>query len=78
MRAICDRFGLSYDEPACVKRADETLLMTEKRDLMPGSPAKWLESAEPLPERIVCWTPEWARHQFMKRAAEIGLFGESK
>ena len=78
MLAICDRFGLSHDEPACVKRADDTLLMTEKRDLMPGSPAKWLESAEPLPERIVCWTPEWSRHQFMKRAVELGLFGESK
>ena len=77
MRAICDRFGLSYNEPLSVKRADEVLLMTEKRDLMPNSPAKWMESADPLPEKIVCWTPEWSRHQFMKRAAELGLFGES-
>lgn len=77
MRAICDRFELPYDEPESVKRADSLLLMTEKRDLMPNCPAKWLETAEPLAERIIPWTPDWSRHQFMKRAGELGLFGES-
>ncbi len=76
MAAVCVRFGLIRQEPPAVKYADDIALMTEKRDLMPNSPQKWAETAEPLADRIVCWTPEWAKHQFLKRAGELGLFGE--
>lgn len=71
MGALCVRFGLAFDEPGCVKHADDVLLMTEKRDLMPNSPAKWRETAEPLPDQIEPWSPRRAKAAFLVAFAEI-------
>jgi uncharacterized protein len=65
MQAICVRFDLPFEEPRCVKYADDVLLMTEKRDLMPNSPAKWRETADPLPYPIVPWAPISAEEEFL-------------
>jgi hypothetical protein len=71
MSAICRRFGLPIVEPSEVKRADDVLLMTEKRDVMPESQWEWRETAEPLTERIVPWNPGIAREAFLCRFDEI-------
>lgn len=73
MATICKRFGLPIEEPEEVKKADDILLMTEKRDLMPNCPAKWREESEPLPDRIRHWGPSWAEQMFLMRARELGL-----
>jgi hypothetical protein len=65
MRAILDRFGLG-PLPALVYIADDALLATEGRDLMPkGFP--WASiAALPLEEKInITWTPEQAQHEFL-------------
>jgi hypothetical protein len=49
-RAICQRFGLAFPLDPCIKKADLTMLVTERRDLMP----------RPLPENggtdAVAWS----------------------
>ncbi len=69
--AVCDRFEMSHIEPDSVKAADDILLMTEKRDLMPNSPAKWREISEPLMEAIKPLPPGAARSMFLDRFAEL-------
>lgn len=72
MAAICDRFGLSCEEPASVKSADNVVLMTEVRDIMAPPPTPWRESsAELLPASIQVWSPCYARKQFLSRFKEL-------
>jgi len=47
--------------------------MAEKRDLMPNSPAKWAEAAEPWIFPTDPVSPMKAEGLFIERAAEIGL-----
>lgn len=72
VHVICERFGLPTDEPESVRLADDVVLMTEKRDLMPGI-YKWSEVAEPLSENILCLNPIEAEDQFILRAEKLGL-----
>ncbi len=71
--AIAERFGFAahvFDHPL-IKRADEVLLMTEKRDLLGPSPAPWTFAqgvdATPLDERIAPWAPADAEMEFHAR-----------
>lgn len=67
-RGICDTH--------VVKAADETLLMTEKRDLMAPAPAPWGHAqgvpAKPLDEVIRPWFPEQAEEAFLATFARWG------
>jgi len=72
MRVVCERFGLAEDEPESVHLADNVVLMTEKRDLMPGL-LKWAETAQPLDDPIIPVTPEVAEGEFLRRAGELGI-----
>lgn len=66
MVAVCSRFGLPFDEPTAVRRADAVLLATEARDLMPYVPEHWVGLTEkPLLERLCSWTPAIARREFL-------------
>ena len=71
MLAIYAKFGLEWPEPESVHRADQTLLRTEQRDLMPNPPAawkKWLRgSPRALPDRIVPVGAVRAREMFLAR-----------
>jgi len=67
MLVICAKFGIDHVEPSSVKAADDIMLMTEKRDLMPNSPAKWRETSEPLAEIIRPWIPSVAEQRFLRR-----------
>lgn len=70
-RVIAAKYALGWPEPADVKRADDALLATEKRDLMGPEPASWELAAAPLPERIVPLPPARARAAFLARFAEL-------
>lgn len=80
--AILTRFGLPLEEPEEVKEADDRLLVTEQRDLMPhdgdaGNMQKErLERAVPLPETIEPWPTEQAERVFLMRFYE--LTGQNK
>ena len=78
MLVIAARFGLGDQEPSEVKDADDVMLMTEKRDLMPNSPAKWRETSEPLASVILPWAPAIAEQRFMHRYEHLlGDCGQS-
>lgn len=67
-RAIYQRFGLSPNDPDCIKTADNQLLRTEQRDLMKPAPAAWKDyRVGALPEKIEPWTPLASRLTFLKR-----------
>ena len=69
MLCICDTFGLPAEEPASVKRADNILLHTERRDLMARAPQPWRDAHEPLPDVIVPRSPKLAETDFLQRFA---------
>lgn len=69
MGAVCERFGLSPEMPASVREADERLLASEARDLMPhvgdaGVPG-WGLTHAPVGFTIQPWEPFLARERFL-------------
>ena len=72
-RVLRKCFGLPEEMSSQVHQADRILLATEKRDLMPydGTPWPILDEVEPLPDRIVPWTPERSLVLFLRRFAEL-------
>ncbi len=72
-------FGLAPDETveAAVHLADNILLATEKRDLMPqlswnGEALRaWAPLPPPLEERIEPWAPGYARTRFLHRYKQL-------
>lgn len=69
--AVCKRFGLPYQEPPSVKKADAKLLATEARDLMSPLHPDWLQPVTPLPFTIEAWGPDKAKDMFMQRFFEL-------
>jgi len=69
--AICKRFGLPYQEPASVKKADTKLLATEARDLMGPLHSDWVQKVAPLPFTIEPWSQQKAKDMFMERFFEL-------
>lgn len=66
MRAVCFRFGLPLQEPMAVRQADQVLLATEARDLMPYRPEHWAKlTQEPLEKEIVPWAHDVAKRNFI-------------
>jgi hypothetical protein len=71
-RCIVERFGLSPEEPMIVKSADNTVMATEKRDLMGPSPREWwAEDIPPLPGKIDPLPPPEAELLFWERFKEL-------
>ena len=66
MQAVIERFGLenTLPMPDCVKKADDLMLWTEMRDLMPNDPP---DGVEMLDTEIDPWTPEKAEASFIAR-----------
>jgi len=69
--AICRRFGVDADMPDCVKRADNTLLATEARDIMGGQRVPWAPMPAPLPEQITLSTVSMDEFLWLKRFYEL-------
>jgi hypothetical protein len=72
MQAICSRFGLIGPMPPSVKKADNVMLFTEKKQLMTSLPwtddpsSNFLsESAKDI--KLYCWSPEAAKESFIER-----------
>jgi hypothetical protein len=71
---IYERFGLSGDEPECIKTADNQMLRTEQRDLMAPAPAEWKDyRVGALDMEIDPWLPHIARKAFLDRFDEISV-----
>ena len=77
--AVAFSFGLQdndtpYEElgvmPASVKRADDLLLRTEMRDLMPPGVSDTIPG-EMLGEELAYWTPKFAKMAFLQRYDEL-------
>jgi hypothetical protein len=64
-----DDFGLSM--PASVKWADDVLLRTEMRDLMPEGVIETMDAGDTLDEELFGWAPERAKEEFLLRYKEI-------
>lgn len=60
--AVCERFDIPSDLPACVKKADLIALATERRDLMPEHPSAWdcLHGIQPMEDTIIPLPAEYA------------------
>lgn len=71
MDSICDKFYLPRDEPEEVLSADQTLLATEARDLMPHLPEHWKGLPSPLGERIEPWSYTAAKMNFLRNFEEL-------
>lgn len=69
MRAICDKFGLPHDMPDSVRHADDVLLRTEQRDLMPN--LRRHEGEDYYYHEIDGWLPADAKAAFLNRYQEL-------
>jgi hypothetical protein len=72
MTAISVRFGLPDPLDPVVKLADQSLLATEQRDLMPPADP-WYPDTPTLLYTIVPWTPDIALDAFVDLAADLGI-----
>ena len=66
MGCIAAKFNLG-DCPPSIKTADDACLMTEKRDVMPGSQKPWRETSAPFDKKIQRMHPDEAKLYFLDR-----------
>jgi hypothetical protein len=71
LQVIVEHFGLSWPMPASVKVADDTMLVTEFRDLMATIPDGWEERHPPHPDPVVPVPPHEAKALFLARFREL-------
>lgn len=64
--AVAAAFGLPEEMPPVVKRADNILLATERRDLC-RKPPTHKDREAPLLQKILPWSPELAKARFLER-----------
>lgn len=72
-RAIAQRFAITYPYPAEIKWADEVLLRTEQRDLMPNTLR--FPGDDYLWAPIEPWLPEEAEAHFLSRFYDLTTEG---
>ena len=72
-QAIFEHFGLDPVLPASVHHADQIMLVTEKRDLMPRRSENWQEFSDipPLPKTISVWDSFRAESEFLLRYNQL-------
>jgi hypothetical protein len=71
-RAVCDRFGMDYEEPASVKGTDNSIIYDEKRAVMRhGGSLSCMPGVEPLGVYIEPQEPYRAEAEFLRRFWEI-------
>ncbi|MCQ4274544.1 phosphohydrolase [Stutzerimonas degradans] len=71
--AICERFQLDPELPACIHEADMVALATERRDLMPEHGENWpcLTGVTPAPWLLPEWTSTHACVQYHSKLLEL-------
>jgi uncharacterized protein len=76
MRAIADRFGLSWPEPSEVKELDGRMIPTEAAQVFSRRHPEWHNRVDPIPGVVIrCQRPEVAERSFLVRFKR--LTGES-
>lgn len=67
--AIAEQFNLTLPFSTYTHRADQIMLATEKRDLMPPTYDDWFAGTDivPLPQRICPCPPNVAKRMFLER-----------
>ena len=73
LKAVAQRFDLSWPIPEKVMYLDVVMLATEQRDVMAPPPAPWNKMPDPLPAKIEPWTWREAKDQFLTMAHTLGL-----
>ena len=71
---IAEKFGLNLPIPDEIKTVDNILLATERLYFMGEIPSFWgidYDCVEPLPDKIVAWTPQAAEQEFLRRFHEL-------
>lgn len=69
---LSERFQVDLvNLPESVKRADEVMLATEKRDLMSQAAREWAWLPPPLHDRILPMTWDRAKGMFLRRLREL-------
>ncbi len=71
MAAVVERFGLSVDMPAEVKRIDNAILATEAAQIMLAPPQEWNLPEAPLDIRIEPWSALTSRRVFLEEFARL-------
>jgi len=72
LETIYHAFGLTFKYFPHTKKADEIMLATEIRDLMPEHRLfEFWKTIEPLPEPIIPWNWELAEELYLKRFKEL-------
>jgi hypothetical protein len=74
MRCAAHRFGLSWPQPESVTMADQKMVATERRDLLPQTGAGsrgWKLRYRPHRFKIAPWSPQRAKMEFLARFAEL-------
>ena len=75
-RAVCDRFGMTYDMPQCIHDADVALLFAEQAAIMPATlqETRGMGLTTPLkadPASIFGYMPGRATERFLARFNEL-------
>lgn len=70
--AVAERFGLPAEMPECVKKADDSVLLAEKAQIVGPSPVPWSIPGTPADIHIGLWTPRRARLAFLDRFVQLG------
>ena|ERR1700741_2226348 len=70
-KAIFSKFGIDYPYPKEVKIADLTLLVTERRDLLPAGDDIVIDGIKPLKERIWPLKNRESKEAFLNRFREL-------
>jgi hypothetical protein len=71
---ITARFGITQDMPACVKQADNRILLDERAALLTPPPHAWVadeQQATPLGVRVNAWAPDVAELWYLQRFHEL-------
>lgn len=75
MRVICDKFGMSHEEPDEVAVADRIMLVTERKYLLLEQEEPWPYTEQPLSEKIIPWSPRIAKSEFLARYSLLSREG---
>lgn len=72
MNAICQKFRLLGEEPASIKKIDNSMLFAEKEQLL--APLEWdakWGDVKAADVKVKCWAPEVAEVEFLHRFYEL-------
>lgn len=72
-KVIRTKFGLPKTMTDPVKFIDDTMLATERRDLMPPMATPWVWLPKPDESKIDPWSPKYAKTRFLERFNELTI-----